>query len=159
MTAHAALPLLLFGQAQKEVFHNEALTIVDLLLNGQLATVETNEPPANPQQGEAHLVGSAPVGAWSGHEGAIAGYTPGGWRFIEPYEGLKMTVAGTGLTAVYGQTGWASAMPSFRVSWWTGSKWLEDDPRRSRILPTGPWSTWKHAQQSPLFWPRCDPMG
>ena len=90
MTARWALPLLAPGQAQKEMAHNEALTLLDLAVGGAVIDVGTNTPPAAPQQGQCWIVGAAPEGEWLGHAHALAGWTLGGWRFLAPREGMRL---------------------------------------------------------------------
>lgn len=85
-----ALPLLHAGQAQKEMFHNEALTLIDLLAHCSAAEIGGNLPPGDPQPGQCWIVGSAPAGAWAGRSDAIAGWTEGGWRFVAPQEGMHV---------------------------------------------------------------------
>ncbi|MBA4048265.1 MAG: hypothetical protein C0476_06965 [Sphingomonas sp.] len=88
-TARLALPLLQPGQAQKEMFHNEALARLDLAVQPVVADVGRNAPPDTPTLGGCWIVGSAPSDAWAGHAGALAGWTSGGWRFIAPHEGMQ----------------------------------------------------------------------
>jgi hypothetical protein len=105
-TARFSIPFLAAGQAQKEWTHNEALQRVEMLLCPAVAGSAGNVPPASPSSGTSYLVGAAPTGAWSGHANAIAGWTPGGWRFIDPVEGLSARVATTGESAVFRQGAW-----------------------------------------------------
>lgn len=87
-TTHHALPLLFAGQSQKETTVNEALTVVDILLNPVIeATVST--PPATPAIGKAWIVGPSPSGAFAGRAGQIAAWTNGGWRFLSPARGMS----------------------------------------------------------------------
>lgn len=119
-----ALPLLQPGQAQKELYHNEALALIDLALPGVVRAVRA-DPPDAPALGAAWIVGPAPSGAWGGQAGAIAGWTGGGWRFIAPVEGMALWLseprqparflAGSwrsGGGALLGETGAAIADPS-----------------------------------------------
>lgn len=87
-TARLALPLLQAGQAQKETSHNEALTLLDIASQAVVSAVGRNDPPVGPAPGACWIVGTAPSGAWSGHANALAGWTPGGWRFVSPREGM-----------------------------------------------------------------------
>lgn len=87
-TARFALPLLHAGQAQKEMFHNEAITGIDLLLHPIVQGVGLDAPPASPAPGEAWIVGDAPTGDWVGRAGEIASWTDGGWRFVAPRAGM-----------------------------------------------------------------------
>lgn len=100
-TARFALPLLHPGQAQKELFHNEALTLADGLIQPSVESAEGNVPPAEPAAGQCWIVGESPTGAWAGQVHALALWTPGGWRFVAPREGMTAWVADEGLTARY----------------------------------------------------------
>ena len=91
-----ALPLIEAGQAQKEVTHNEALTLLDLLVQASVTAVGVDTPPASPAIGQGWVVGAAPTGAWAGHPGEVAGWTAGGWRFLPPREGMALWSEATG---------------------------------------------------------------
>ncbi|MFX4817188.1 DUF2793 domain-containing protein, partial [Acinetobacter baumannii] len=56
-TSRLALPLLAAGQAQKEMFHNEALALIDLALAAAVESVGLNTPPATPEDGQCWIVG------------------------------------------------------------------------------------------------------
>jgi hypothetical protein len=88
-TARMALPLLATGQAAKELTHNEALTLLDLLVQPAIVAVGLNAPPPAPAAGECWVTGNAPTGAWAGRGGMIAGWTAGGWRFAPAVEGFS----------------------------------------------------------------------
>lgn len=105
-SARFALPMLHAGQAQKEVFHNEALTIVDILLHAGVVAIDTDAPPVDPDIGEAWILGPAPLDAWSGHEREIAAWTGGGWRFVAPVPGMAIWVESEGLFAQFGAGEW-----------------------------------------------------
>ena len=83
------LPLLFAGQAQKEVFVNEAHALTDALLHPAIEG-EADDPPATPAEGECWLVGDAPSGEWTGHPGELASYQAGTWIFVEPRDGLRV---------------------------------------------------------------------
>src|SRR5688500_6166183 len=83
------LPLLFTGQSQKEFFVKEALLRAELLLHCVIEG-EVQAPPLAPTAGQAWLVGNAPEGGFTGRAGAIAGWVDGGWRFIEPRDGLRI---------------------------------------------------------------------
>lgn len=105
-TARLALPLLAPGQAQKELFHNEALQALDVLVQGVCEGSPVNSPPAVPALGATYLVGDSPAADWSGHRHAVACWTEGGWRFRQAFEGLQVVVRSTGLTARYDGKQW-----------------------------------------------------
>ena len=87
-SARFALPFLAPGQLQKELFHNEALQTVDMLLCPLVDGAPSNSPPNNPVLGSCYLVGSSPSGVWTGQGGTLACFTSGGWRFAAPTEGM-----------------------------------------------------------------------
>jgi len=88
-TARFALPFIASGQAQKELFHNEALARIDALLDPVVESVLLDAPPAAPAPGQCWIVGATPAGAWSGQALAIAAWTEDGWRFVAPRAGLR----------------------------------------------------------------------
>lgn len=100
-TARWTLPLLDAGQAQKEMTVNEALARLDLLTQAGVVAVGTNVPPATPGEGQAWIVGAAPTGIWAGHDRAVAGWTAGGWRFLDPREGMAAWSAADGCAATF----------------------------------------------------------
>ena len=87
-SARFNLPLLSPGQSQKEVTHNEAVQLLECVVQAVVEGPPVNTPPANPTVGQQFLVGPAPTGAWAAFDGALASWTAGGWRMIRPSEGL-----------------------------------------------------------------------
>lgn len=88
-TARLAMPLLQPGQAQKELYHNEALALLDIAAQPVVEAFGLDTPPAAPALGQCWIVGPAPVGAWAGRAAALAGWTSGGWRFVAARDGLS----------------------------------------------------------------------
>ncbi|MFS2110734.1 DUF2793 domain-containing protein [Sphingomonas sp. Sphisp140] len=84
------LPLLHAGQAQKEMYHNEAIIGLDLLSHACAEAIGLNLPPADPAPGQCWIVGDTPEGAWLGRAGEVAAWTEGGWRFLAPREGMRL---------------------------------------------------------------------
>jgi hypothetical protein len=89
-TPRFQLPFILPGQAQKELFHNEALTRIELALQPAVEAADVEEPPTDPQAGQCWLLGGAPTGAWGGNAHRLAMWTEGGWRFLAPGEGFTV---------------------------------------------------------------------
>jgi hypothetical protein len=105
-SARLGLPLMQPGQAQKELTHNEALTLLDLAVQASVVALGVDDPPAAPVAGQAWIVGAAPTGAWVGQPHALAGWTAGGWRFVVPYEGLAVWVIAAARGARYAGGAW-----------------------------------------------------
>src|SRR3546814_3824403 len=68
ITPRFSLPLLAVAQAQKEVTHNEALTLLDALVHAAIEAGPLATPPANPALGQCWIVDAAATGVWSGAE-------------------------------------------------------------------------------------------
>lgn len=93
------LPLLATGQAQKETTHNEALALVDMLMQPVVIVVAPSAIPSSPLFGQCWIVGAGAVGAWAGQDGALACWTTGGWRFAAPFEGMAVWDIASGAIA------------------------------------------------------------
>lgn len=100
------LPLLFAGQAQKEVFHNEALGQVDVLLHGIAESAQAAMPPAAAQPGQCWIVASPAGDAWTGQGGNIAWLSEGGWRFITPCQGISLDVRDLGYRLTFDGEEW-----------------------------------------------------
>lgn len=96
VTPRFSLPLLATAQAQKEMTHNEALVLIDALVQLAVEAGPQADPPADPDEGQCWLVGAAPTGGWAGRAHAVAVWTAGGWRFAVPREGLRAWRIGDG---------------------------------------------------------------
>lgn len=105
-TARWALPLLDAGQAQKEMTHNEALLLLDLLAGAGVVAVGVETPPADPVAGQCWVIGATPTAAWAGRALALAGWTAGGWRFVAPRDGLTVWSAADGCPVIFGGGQW-----------------------------------------------------
>lgn len=93
-TAKLGLPLVAPAQAQKHVTVNESLTRLDALVQLSLASVAATAPPALPEEGEVHAIGSAPTGAWTGQDGRLAVFANGGWVYLTAQAGWQGWSAG-----------------------------------------------------------------
>ncbi|MEC3911625.1 DUF2793 domain-containing protein [Sphingobium sp. CR2-8] len=105
-TPRWALPLLFAGQAQKEVYHNEALALIDALLHGRVESADLSAPPGAPVVGQCWIVAAGASGGWAGQAGAMALWTQGGWRFVPPRADLRVAVADRGHDLCYDSGEW-----------------------------------------------------
>jgi len=89
-TDRLRLPLLAAAQAQKEMTHNEALALLDAVVQPDVVAVGLSAPPASPSAGQAWIIGPTPSGEWTGNGGALAIWTAGGWRFVAAFEAMAV---------------------------------------------------------------------
>ncbi len=101
-----SLPYIAPSQAQKHVTHNEALRLLDILV--QLAVISRTKaaPPGTPTTGDRYIVAAGGTGDWAGHDGKIAIRETTGWAFIAPVTGLVAYVTGDATLIVHNGTGW-----------------------------------------------------
>lgn len=107
------LPFLAAAQAQKHVTHNEALRVLDTLV--QLAVLDRHlaAPPGSPGEGERWIVAASPTGAWAGHATHIAAWQDGAWQFSVPNVGWLAYVIEEGLLLAYNGAAWVDALSIF----------------------------------------------
>ncbi len=105
-TTHLGLPYLLAAQAQKHVTHNEALRLLEGMVQLSVLDRTRTAPPASPPDGNRYLVAAGATGLWAGWDLNIALWVDGAWLRLVPRPGWLVWVAAEGL---------------FRV--WTGSAW------------------------------------
>ena len=92
-----------------------ALVLVDLLVAASVEPVPIASPPAAPTAGVLYRVAATGAsGTFAGHEGELAGWTAGGWRFVVPTEGMRLTERGSGLELTFRSGAWTSG--SLRAS-------------------------------------------
>lgn len=78
-STHLALPYLSASQAQKHVTHNEAIRLLDGIVQMSVKDRDRTTPPGAPADGDRHLVGSGATGAWHSWDLSIAYYVDGAW--------------------------------------------------------------------------------
>lgn len=101
-----SLPLILPAQAQKHVTHNEALRVLDVVVQLAVKNRNLTTPPAAPVAGDRHIVAPGAVAAWSGQAGNIALFEDGLWQFFAPLPGWRAWVAAESAVASYDGALW-----------------------------------------------------
>lgn len=86
-TTRLGLPYIEASQAQKHVTHNEALRILDSAIQLAVLDLTRTAPPADPAEGDRHIVAAGASGAWLGADHAIATREDGAWRLQTPQIG------------------------------------------------------------------------
>ena len=105
-TTNLALPCIEGSQAQKQVTHNDALRILDTLVQLAVADRDLTAPPGSPAEGERWIVKATGTGAWAGHDNAIVAWQDGVWQFNTPQIGWSVFVADEGTFAIWNGTAW-----------------------------------------------------
>jgi len=106
-TPRFELPFILPGQAQKELFHNEALLRIDAALSAAAEGEPRGDPPANPGEGECWIVAPGASEAWSGKGDMLACWTAGGWRFVPPAPGMTVWDKAAGAPMQWSGSEWS----------------------------------------------------
>ena len=111
-TTHLLLPYILAAQAQKHVTHNEALRILDGLVQLSVLGRDLTAPPGSPTDGDRYIVGSGATGDWAGWDLNVTLWTDGAWLRLPPRAGWRAWVEDEGLLLVYDGAGWAGTTPA-----------------------------------------------
>ena len=112
-TPKLALPLLEADQSLKHITHNEALSALDALVQMNVEAQGVLTPPGSPVLGAAYDIGVGATGDWAGHDGELAMWSEGGWRYITPLEGWLMWDKALGALFVYQAGIWTGYSPQF----------------------------------------------
>ncbi|MCG2839751.1 DUF2793 domain-containing protein [Sandaracinobacter sp. RS1-74] len=105
-SARLGLPLLIPGQGQKDVTHNEALMALDMLVQPVAVSATATVPPASPSEGQCWMVPANATGEWQGHGDCIACWTAGGWRFAVAAEGWALWLLDESVVLRRGNGAW-----------------------------------------------------
>ena len=90
-TGRLKLPYILQAQAQKEVTHNQALNILDVLVNTVAISI-TDTPPDKANEGDIYIVGDSPQGIFDGNANNLAQISEGSWTFYQPLNYMEVMV-------------------------------------------------------------------
>ena len=101
LSANLSMPLMMPSQAQKHVTHNEALIVLDALVQLTVADRDLAVPPSSPVEGDRHIVSAAAAGLWGGPAQAIAVFANGEWAFYAPRPGWQAYVLAESRTVVW----------------------------------------------------------
>ena len=108
-TTNLKLPLLIPNQSGKEITHNEALIIIDNILQNGIIDKDLTTPPENPNTNDMYIVGEGAIGKWEEKDNYLAFYD-NGWRFIEPREGFTFWVNDEDKLYTYNGSKWIATI-------------------------------------------------
>ena len=107
-TPNLDLPYLSPSQAQKHVTHNEALRMLDAVVQLSVTDRTLTAPPTTPAEGERHIVASGATGVWAGKDGQVAMWRDGAWGFSAPKPGWLAWVSAENVLLVRGASSWST---------------------------------------------------
>lgn len=109
-TTNLGLPFIEGPEAEYYVTHNEALRILDVLVQLAVLDRDLSAPPGSPSEGQRWIVGASPTGAWAGHANHIAAWQDGGWQFSVPKIGWLAYVVDESSLLAWDGSAWVSAI-------------------------------------------------
>ncbi|KZL21969.1 DUF2793 domain-containing protein [Pseudovibrio sp. Ad37] len=89
-TSRLALPYITAAQAQKHITHNEALRLLDGLIQMRVLNATSAAPPSSPGEGDAYIVSFPATDAWTGWEKDVAFYADGSWFRLPALDGMRV---------------------------------------------------------------------
>lgn len=111
-----SLPQMESAQSQKHITHNEALEILDAVVQLVVQSFSETTPPLSPTEGQVWAIALGAVNDWAGQSGNLAVWSNGGWLFVTP------------------RPGWRAALGTdLRV--WDGAAWSAPDLPALQNLP------------------------
>jgi hypothetical protein len=108
-TALQLLPLIEPAQAQKHVTHNEALAVLDVLVQTAATSRTLTAPPGAVVAGACYIVGDNATGDWQAEDGHVAVYSGQYWDFYVPKTGWRVWVESEASEAVFDGAGWTTS--------------------------------------------------
>lgn len=86
-TPNLVLPYIQAAQAQKHVTHNEAIRLLDGMVQLAVVSRVLTAPPGSPTDGDRYIVASGATGLWTGWDLNVAFWIDGAWVRLIPRPG------------------------------------------------------------------------
>ncbi|MBB1499488.1 DUF2793 domain-containing protein [Paracoccus sp. MC1862] len=106
LTTHLLLPYILAAQAQKHVTHNEALRLLDAMIQLSVLDRDLTAPPVSLADGDRHIVASGATGLWAGWDLNVAFRVDGAWMRLVPRPGWLAWIADEQAFVVWNGSVW-----------------------------------------------------
>ena len=132
-TPNLSLPYILAAQAQKHVTHNEALRILDGVVQLGVRDRSASAPPATPGDGDRYIVAAGGTGAWVGRDNSIAAYQDGAWAFFRPAVGWVAWIADETKLVAWDGADWIDAGGSINPTALVGVNATADPTNRLSV--------------------------
>lgn len=111
-TTNLQLPWLMAAQAQKHVTHNEALRLLDGLVQLSVKSRGLTAPPASPADGDRYIVAADATGGWAGWDLNVALWTDGAWLRLPPRNGWRVWIEDEAALLVRHGAFWQPVIPT-----------------------------------------------
>lgn len=105
-TSNLALPQIAAAQAQKHVTHNEALVLLDALVQLGVISRTVLAAPTTPNAGDRYLIPASGTGIFAGRTSQIALFDGSIWRFLVPKSGWLAYVQDEAAGVIFNGTAW-----------------------------------------------------
>ena len=117
-SANLALPFIEGGELLPDVTLNEALRLIDTLVQLAIVDRDLNAPPGSPAEGQRWIVKASPspTGVWTGHGNHVAAWQDGGWIFSVPKTGWLAYVLDESVLAAWSGTAWVNALDLMSIT-------------------------------------------
>ena len=106
ISPHLLLPYIVAAQAQKHVTHNEALRVLDAVVQLSVLDRDLTTPPGSPIDGDRYIVASGGTGLWAGWDQNVTTWVDGVWMRLVPRPGWLTWIADEATVAVWTGTIW-----------------------------------------------------
>jgi hypothetical protein len=102
------LPYIQASQAQKHITHNEAIQLLDGIVQLSVLSRIVAAPPGSPTDGDRYIVASAATGLWAGWDLNVAFFTSGAWVKLIPKPGWLAFSIADGAFYYWNGTAWTA---------------------------------------------------
>lgn len=109
-TPNIKAPYLMPSQAQKHIVHNEALRVLDAVVQLVVKSRESTEAPGA-ADGDRFIVAAPATGPWAGHENDVSARQDGAWSFHRPLAGWTAWSEDEEALLVFDGTQWTKYVP------------------------------------------------
>lgn len=110
------MPYIQPSQAQKHVTHNEAIRMLDALVQLSVIKRTRTSPPASFSEGDRYIVPTGATGAWAGQDYKLAVATNQVWKVYTPREGWIAYVEDEALAVAFNGGAWVELPKGLEAS-------------------------------------------
>lgn len=127
------LPYILPSQAQKHVTHNQALGVLDAVVQTSVLDTSLTTPPSGPAQGDCYIIANGATGAWAGADSGLAAWQDDTWVILQPQTGWRVWDQVAGAMLVFDGSQWAPMTQSLQNMEYVGVNTTADATNRLAV--------------------------